>query len=184
MRTECGKYYQMLQQEIDQFKQISYTVMQQQKIRRMSIGGEMKNWKHNLWMYSLNFWSPWRSIFRNWKRRFLIKRFYNHIISFKNETQMNKTTLAKYVWISNQKHNKTPTLKWYIIKYAPSYSNITKSCMLCLHEKFEILTFLNEPLNKRSELASKCRHFNKHLMPNYRANDWHSVWYLSHNSII
>ena len=84
---------------------------------------------------------------------------------------MNKTTLAKYVWISNQKHNKTPTLKWYIIKYAPSYSNITKSCTLCLHEKFEILTFLNELLNKRSELASKCRHVNKHLMPNYRAND-------------
>ena len=25
-------------------------------------------------------------------------KYYNHISSFKNETQMNKTTLAKYVW--------------------------------------------------------------------------------------
>ena len=30
------------------------------------------------------------------------KRYYNHISSFKNESQMNKTTLAKYVWEQNQ----------------------------------------------------------------------------------
>ena len=29
---------------------------------------------------------------------------------------MNKTTLAKYVWELKQKHNITPTLKWYIVK--------------------------------------------------------------------
>ena len=28
----------------------------------------------------------------------LKKRYYNHISSFKNEIQMNKTNLAKYVW--------------------------------------------------------------------------------------
>ena len=55
------------------------------------------------------------------------KRYYNHISSFKNETQMNKTTLAKYVWEQKQRHNLTPTLKWYIVKSVPSYSNITKS---------------------------------------------------------
>ena len=37
-----------------------------------------------------------------------------------------------YVWKLKQKHNIKPTLKWYIIKSVPSYSNITKSCMLCL----------------------------------------------------
>ena len=68
------------------------------------------------------------------------KRYYNHISSFKNETQMNKTTLAKYGWEQKQRHTITPTLKWYIVKSVPSYSNITKSCMLSLHEKFEILT--------------------------------------------
>ena len=85
------------------------------------------------------------------------KRYYNHISSFKNETQMNKTTLAKYGWEQKQRHTITPTLKWYIVKSVPSYSNITKSCMLCLHKKFEILTYPNQDklLNKRSELTSK-----------------------------
>ena len=49
---------------------------------------------------------------------------------------MNKTNLAKYAWEQKQRHNITPTLKWYIIKSVPSYCNVTKSCMLCLHEKF------------------------------------------------
>ena len=64
---------------------------------------------------------------------------------------MNKTTLGKYVWEQKQRHNITPTLKWYIVKSVPTYSNITKNCMLCLHEKFEILTYTNQGklLNKR-----------------------------------
>ena len=103
----------------------------------------------------------------------LKKRYYNHISSFKNEIRMNKDTLAKYVWEQKQRHNITPTLKWYIVKSVPSYSNITKSCMLCLHEKFEILMYpdQDEPLNKRSEIVSKCRHINKYLLSNYKAND-------------
>ena len=67
------------------------------------------------------------------------KRHYNHISSFKNETQMNKTTLTKYVWEQKQTHNITPTLEWYIVKSVNSYSKIAKSCMLYLHEKFEVL---------------------------------------------
>ena len=83
------------------------------------------------------------------------KRYYNHINSFKNQTQMIETTLAKYIWEQKQRHNIKPTLKWYIVKSVSSYSNITKSCMLCLHEKFEILTYPNqvELLNNRSELV-------------------------------
>ena len=67
----------------------------------------------------------------------------------------------------------TPTLKWYIVKSVPSYSNITKRYMLCLHGKFEILTYpnQNELLNKRSELVSKCRHINNYLLSNCKAND-------------
>ena len=86
---------------------------------------------------------------------------------------MNKTTLAKYVWEQRQRHNITSTLKWHIVKSVPSYSNITKSCMLCLLEKFEILTYPNHDklLNKRSELVSKCCHINKYLLSNYKASD-------------
>ena len=48
----------------------------------------------------------------------------------------------------------------------------TKKCRLCLQEKFEILAYPNpdELLNKRSELVSKCRHVNKFLLANYKAN--------------
>ena len=87
---------------------------------------------------------------------------------------MDKTTLANYVWEQKQRHNITPTLKWYIAKSESSYSNIMKSCMLCIHEKFEILTYPNqdELLNKRFELVFKCRHINKkYLLSNYKADD-------------
>ena len=40
-------------------------------------------------------------------------------------------------------------------------------------EKYKILHYLDqkELLNKRSELASKCRHVNKFVLPNYKSND-------------
>ena len=66
-----------------------------------------------------------------------------------------------------------PTLKWSIVKSVPSYSNISKKCLLFLHKKLEIANFKDQDhlLNKRSELISKCRHANKYLLCNYKAND-------------
>ena len=64
--------------------------------------------------------------------------------------------------------NTTPNLMWRIVKSVPGYSNISKKCMLCLHEKNEE----EELLNKRPEIVSKCRHVNKFLMSNYKSNDW------------
>ena len=71
------------------------------------------------------------------------------------------------------KYDMTPNLKWYIIKSVPGYSNISKRSMLCLHEKYEILNYADqeELLNKRSELASKCRDIIKFLLSNYKSND-------------
>ena len=71
------------------------------------------------------------------------------------------------------KYDITPNLKRYIIKSVPGYPNISKRCMLCLHEKYEILSYPDqeELLNKRSELVSKCRHINKFLLSNYKSND-------------
>ena len=43
-----------------------------------------------------------------------------------------------------------PSLKWYIIKSVPAYSNISKKCQLCLQEKFKILSYPNP-----NELLSK-----------------------------
>ena len=49
----------------------------------------------------------------------------------------------------------------------------SKRCMLCLHEKYEILNYPDqeELLNKRSELVSKSQHVNKFILSNYTSND-------------
>ena len=98
------------------------------------------------------------------------KRFYNHRKSFNNEGSANDTTLSKYIWELKETSNSSPTLVWSIAKKVPPYSNISKRCLLCLHEKLEIINYPRpeELLNKRSELISKCRHVNKFLLRNYK----------------
>ena len=65
------------------------------------------------------------------------------------------------------------SLKRSVVKSFPGYSNISKMCLLCLLEKFEILNYPNqeELLNKRSELISKCCDADKYLLANYKSND-------------
>lgn len=101
------------------------------------------------------------------------QRHYNHKKSFKNKYYRNETTLSKFVWEIREKYNEEPVLKWSIVRTVPGYSNISKRCLLCLYEKFEILHYSNPEnlLNKRSELVSNCRHVNKFLLKNYKSND-------------
>ena len=100
-------------------------------------------------------------------------RYNSHTQSFRNKKYANSTTLSAHIWDTKENHHVTPTLKWSIIKRAPAYSNITKTCSLCLAEKYEILKYplKEELLNKRSEIISKCRHMNKFLMANYKTKD-------------
>ena len=90
-------------------------------------------------------------------------------MSFNNEGHSTDTTLSKYVWEVKRKLKIMSSLKRYIIKSASAYSNIAEKCQL----KYEILNYLklNELLNKRSELTSKCRHVNKFLLFIYKSND-------------
>ena len=52
------------------------------------------------------------------------------------------------------KHNIIPTLLWCTVKSVPGYSNISKRCMLCLHERYQILNDWDqeELLKKRPEI--------------------------------
>ena len=86
------------------------------------------------------------------------KRFYNHRKSFNNEANANDTTISKYIWELKETSNLSPTLVWSIAKKVLTYSNISKKCLLCLHEKLEIINYPppDELLNKRSEFMSKC----------------------------
>ena len=52
--------------------------------------------------------------------------------------------LSEYIWEIKKEYNETLTLKWSIVKSIPSYSNISKKCLLCLHEKLEIVNFVDQ----------------------------------------
>ena len=59
------------------------------------------------------------------------------------------------------------------MKKVPAQSNITKTCLLCLHEKLEIINYPypEEFMNKGSELVSNCWHANMYLLSNYEVGD-------------
>ena len=84
-------------------------------------------------------------------------RYNNHTMSFRNRTHENDTELSKYIW-SLKDENKDFDIKWSILKKSSGYSNIYKSCNLCLLEKLVICNFKekNRSLNKRLGLLSKC----------------------------
>ena len=67
----------------------------------------------------------------------------------------------------------TPSLTLEILRTAKAYSNLTKRGALCLHEKLAInaYPYLDELLNRRSELVTKCRHENKFLLKNFDSNN-------------
>ena len=87
------------------------------------------------------------------------ERYRNHVKSFKHEKYKNETQLSKYIW--TLKESKTQyTIAWDIAK--KSNTNVRKSglCNLCLEEKYLIITNKNA-INKKTELVSKCRHWNR-----------------------
>ena len=76
-------------------------------------------------------------------------RFYNHKLSFKHKRYFNKTTLSSYVWHLKSVSSEISNLKWSVLRCVPPYSNISKKCLLCLHEKLEIVTYSRVPNNRR-----------------------------------
>ena len=100
------------------------------------------------------------------------ERYRNHVRDFNNERYVNCTELSKYVW-QLKRDEKDPIIKWKIVCQVHGNSK-NNYCLLCLKEKFFIITYHQENslLNKRSELISKCRHLNKNLLAKIkRSND-------------
>lgn len=95
-------------------------------------------------------------------------RYNNHTSSFNNVKYKNATELSKYVWELKTK-NVSYKLQWKILFRSPAYKPPSKTCHLCLTEKYCIIC---RPewctLNSRNELASSCRHRNKFLLTNYK----------------
>ena len=78
------------------------------------------------------------------------QRHYNHTQSFRNVSHEKHTTLSSCVWKLKKKTNEIPKLTWSILKIVPGYSNVSKRCLLCLHEKLYIATY-----HYQEELLSK-----------------------------
>ena len=94
-------------------------------------------------------------------------RYRNHTLSFRNKKYSNSTELSKYIW-DLKDSNVQYSIDWKIMKQCKSYSNNTKRCNLCLHEKFLIIKHPeNSSLNNRNELVSTCRHRKKFLLCRY-----------------
>ena len=85
-------------------------------------------------------------------------RYIGHKSSFRNEKSKNATTLSKYVW--NNRIDPEKNMKWEILERSQSYRPGQTFCNLCLTEKLFISKNAHDPsyLNKRTELAQKCRH--------------------------
>ena len=94
-------------------------------------------------------------------------RWSQHKHTFKYEEKANSTELSKYVW-GLQRKNITPILSWKVIDHARPYTKGSKSCNLCLTEKYHIITSKDNIINKRTELISTCRHMNKFLLKNLK----------------
>ena len=89
------------------------------------------------------------------------ERLYNHNGSFNTRSRRCETKLSEYIWECKDK-NEPYEIKWSIVSRTFPYKCGTRKCDLCLTEKYYILKSNKTiTLNKRSEIANKCRHRSK-----------------------
>ena len=89
------------------------------------------------------------------------QRYGNHNMSFRTEAHKNNSKLSQYIWELKNK-SAVFSIDWKIQARSTKYQCGSGICNLCLSEKHQILK--GDPnllLNKRSEIANKCRHKNK-----------------------
>ena len=89
------------------------------------------------------------------------ERYNNHNTSFTHKHRKEDTKLSQYIWDLKSK-KKQYEIAWNIVKKCAPYHPSSKRCDLCITEKLIIIQAKEEGLlNKRSEIANKCRHSNK-----------------------
>ena len=83
-------------------------------------------------------------------------RFGNHKKSFNHLKHTNGTELSKEFW-GIKKRSGTPKITWKIIRICRPYNSYRKRCLLCLNEKYDIVTNKEDNLlNKRTEIINTC----------------------------
>ena len=93
-------------------------------------------------------------------------RYGNHKQSFTNRKLENFSQLSNHIW-KLKDQNDSYTITWSTLSKSNPYNPITRTCRLCLTEKyFIIFKPKGATLNSRNEFTSKCRHYEKHLICN------------------
>ena len=97
-------------------------------------------------------------------------RFGNHKKAFNHKAYRKDTKLSGHIWDIKESGESRYKIKWSVVKQTHGYNRVSKTCDLCLNEKLEILNYKDRDklLNSRSEVVSKCRHFNKYLLKEYK----------------
>ena len=103
------------------------------------------------------------------------RRFYGHTASFKKESKKHSTALSTHVW--EKELGPEPDIEWSILAHAPAYSKGQRTCDLCLTEKLHIANNYNDRqyLNRRGEMAQKCRHKSRFLLQPPKKGDREDV---------
>ena len=92
-------------------------------------------------------------------------RLYEHRSDFNNQDREG-TSLSDHIW--DLKNANTPyKISWKIVSKCAHFNPTTRSCPLCLREKFFIMFRPGgATLNSRSEIFATCRHRLKPLLGN------------------
>ena len=98
------------------------------------------------------------------------KRWYKHIADIRNYNPDDGSfgkRMSKYVG-KLKADNISCDISWSIVLRAPTYNPITRSCRLCLLEKYLIMfESAGATLNVKSEFFSTCLHKQKLLLKNW-----------------
>ena len=91
-------------------------------------------------------------------------RYAKHKRSFNINRYKNDTKISVEYW-DLKARNSNPKVTCAVKNQLSAYNSQSKRCSLCLNEKLEILEDKkNSLLNKKSEVISKYRHQNKHML--------------------
>ena len=93
------------------------------------------------------------------------KRYRKHKKCLDDENAEGHTCLTTQYWKEKNAGN-NPVVSWkYLEKNVPTYNPVTKTCRLCLREKFYIVLRPNlATLNSRQEIFGHCRHMRFELI--------------------
>ena len=99
-------------------------------------------------------------------------RYYVHTHTFRHRGTKNSTKLSDFIWSLKDNDVNDYHINWSILKRAPGYNCVSKTCGLCTTERLALCEYEDREnlLNGRSEMVSKCRHQNKYVLCNLKPN--------------